>query len=168
MRFLFLLLSTSLLACSSSSSGGPGAAASIEELDSACIAVCDATARCRASFDVPDCQRNCKAQNPTIAGKIRSDWANQVRECELNATCAQPESCQTRANKAVTPTDALRSYCDAVTKKSAECKESTVGASSCLEGLAMYTDSAVNAAQSCLGKSCSEFPNCVKTALALL
>jgi hypothetical protein len=173
-------------ACSSSSSGGNGApkgaagasseggtggdGTSTASVADYCSQACAAEHDCDKSHDVKTCYSDCKDSLAAAGPNLRSDFLASITACIPMQDCASVldhtalSECRDEAVAQLTPSKEGTSFCNDFADTASKCG-GEFSKAACLNQAKTFTDDALQAAEECLGKSCSKIAACVDAAL---
>ena len=137
-----------------------------------CSAACSKVEQCDSTADTSTCTASCQNSYAVIGPKLRPEFVAGMSNCFTNKDCATVLSgdadaaCADEAAAALAPSAAGTAFCDALQSAANQCGGSSDKAS-CLAAVKQFSDPALQAAQTCTGKACTEIDSCIEAQLGL-
>ena len=133
-----------------------------------CQNACQKAHACNDATDASECRSSCQTE---LGAKpqLRADFLAYVASCVDNRACsaASVGKCKNEAQAQLSASNYGQSFCTAFVEAGNRCEDS--GASDpqtdCLAAAKSYDDSALKAANDCLGQSCAALSACLAQAI---
>jgi hypothetical protein len=137
-----------------------------------CNSACTELHNCSSNVDVTECSNRCKADFEDSGPNFNTTFLAELDECVAGATCLELGAevlnlgyCETRARANTQATSTVTSFCDAVAAEDRDCSRAMHFL--CVEGLKIFSDSAIQRAQRCVEEPCDLQESCVEDVLGV-
>jgi len=159
------LLSLSLaVACSSSDEQQPITSTPAQY----CASSCAKAHACNDAIDVVECGSSCQGELGA-APELRADLLGYVSGCVESSACSSSTTvkCKNEAQAQLAISSYGKSFCSAFVAAGMQCDATGANypETDCLGAAKSYQDSALKAANDCLGKPCAELSACLARAI---
>ena len=154
------------LACGSSDDDG-GGAGSAGNYVATCDKLCQKVNQCDSTRDVDTCSNLCQNELASIGPKLSAAYLAAVDQCVQDATCGElviaavTDACDTEARSKIAATSAAERLCESAKSAAEECSRLALPDAACINGVKVFADSPLNAAESCFDSSCDQHAACV-------
>jgi hypothetical protein len=161
-------------AAGSSGEGGAGGDAAVTaSVSNYCSQACAAERDCDKSLDVKSCYSDCKAYLAAPGPNLRPDFLVSITACVQSKDCKSLlahtalQECRDEAVAQLTPSKEGTSFCSDLADAAQKCNNEFSKAE-CVNLITTFTDEAIQAAEECLGQSCSKMASCVRATLGII